>query len=88
MKERSIKELLQLMMDNQDLFYDGLCFWAYDLYLKKIISTSERNLLEDYISKNAPFLYKINPFKDGYYWKKRGIAPRIKWLHYHIKKNS
>jgi hypothetical protein len=86
MKERSIKELLQLMLDNQDLFYDGLCFWVRDLYLKKIISTHERNLLEDYISKNAPFLYKINPFKDGYYWKRRDISKRILWLKIQISK--
>lgn len=29
---RSIKELLQVMLDNQDLFKDGLCQWKGSLW--------------------------------------------------------
>jgi hypothetical protein len=88
MKERSIKELLQLMLDNQDLFYDGLCFWAANLLFKKI-SREEYCLLIIYIRKNAPFSHKINIFKTSpFYWKSGDIAPRILWLKKHIKKNS
>jgi hypothetical protein len=88
MKERNlkIKKLLQLMLDNQDKFELGLCYWIINLYYKGKISYSESNLLSVYIIKNAPFLYKINPFKNGYYWKKGSITPRIKWLKKHIAK--
>jgi hypothetical protein len=86
MKERSIKELLQLMLDNQDLFYDGLCFWAANLMFGKI-SKEEYYLLNIYIKKNAPFSHKINIFKTSpFYWKSGDIAPRILWLKKHISK--
>ena len=52
MKERSIKELLQLMLDNQDCFDRGLCYWIVNLYYKGKISYSELNLLSVYIIKN------------------------------------
>jgi hypothetical protein len=88
MKERNIKELLQLMLDNQDLFKEGLCSWLGELYfIKNKISYKEYNLLYDYIYKNAPFPYKINIFSArAYYWKKGDIKPRIKWLKKHINK--
>jgi hypothetical protein len=88
MKERNlkIKKLLQLMLDNQDCFDRGMCFWIDNLYSKGKISFSEFNLLSNYINKNPPFLYIINPFKNGFYWKKGAIAPRILWLKKHISK--
>lgn len=75
------------MLDNQGLFYDGLCGWAIKLRTNNIISLFEFMLLIDYIDKNAPFLYKINIFKySTYYWEKGNIVPRIKWLQKHIAK--
>jgi hypothetical protein len=86
MKERSIKELLQLMLDNQDLFSTSLCYWVTNLCHKKI-SYFEYQLLSNYIHKNAPFSHKINIFKTSpFYWKKEDIAPRILWLKKHISK--
>jgi hypothetical protein len=89
MKERSIKELLQLMLDNQSCFTTGLCYLATSLRYNDKISYGEFLLISDYIDKNPPFLHKINIFKTSpFYWEKEAIAPRIKWLQYHIKKNS
>jgi hypothetical protein len=88
MKERNlkIKKLLRVMLENQLYFDKGLCLWIINLYNKGKLSFSEFNLLSVYINKNAPFLYKINPFKNGYYWKEGVIAPRILWLKKHISK--
>ena len=88
MKERSIKELLQLMLDNQNLFREGLCSWSGELYfIKNKISYKEYDLLYNYINKNAPFSYKINIFNtSAYFWKKGDIKPRIEWLKKHINK--
>jgi hypothetical protein len=89
MKERSIKELLRLMLDNQNMFSQGLCYCAANLLMFGKISKEEYYLLSNYIRKNAPFSHKINIFKTSpFYWEKEAIAPRIKWLKYHIKKNS
>jgi hypothetical protein len=89
MKERNlkIKELLQVMLDNQDLFTISLCYWATNLRRHNKISHSEYELLNDYIVNNPPFLYKINIFKtDPFYWEKYCITPRILWLKKHIAK--
>jgi hypothetical protein len=89
MKERDlkIKKLLQLMLDNQDLFTSGLCNWVTNLRMKNIICENEYNIILDYINKNAPFLHRLNIFKtEPFYWKEGDIAPRIKWLKKHIAK--
>jgi hypothetical protein len=87
MKERSIKELLQLMLDNQNIFSLGLCYWATNMYGHKKISKEEYYLLSNYIRKNAPFSHKINIFKSSpFYWKAGAIAPRILWLKKQISK--
>lgn len=95
---RSIKELLELMLDNKDLFNTGLCDWTLKLYLLDIISDEECYLLRQYIISNRPSLY--NNFRMFYhtilrddpeshfYWKRGDIKPRIKWIKKHIAKNS
>jgi hypothetical protein len=92
MKERSIKELLQLMLDNQHCFDEGLCKWASKLYPVGIITLAEFFILLNYIRANKPSMFSsFEGFKwrfRKYYWKPGNIVPRIKWLLYHIKKNS
>jgi tRNA1(Val) A37 N6-methylase TrmN6 len=63
------------------------------LYIRSIINRYEHNILYDYIISNPPFfrgliLRLIAPHKDFYYWRADNIAPRIKWLKKHIKKQS
>jgi len=90
MKTRSIKELLQVMLDNQDLFDAGLCRWNLLLYRSGNISTDENIMLIDYIRDNRPSMWSsVDAFKHRnkeYYWECNNIQPRIKWIKKHIKK--
>lgn len=90
-KNRTIKELLQLMLDEQHLFRSGLCSWANDIFYKSKMSFGEKEILTDYIKNNRPSMFSsIDAFKNrktSFYWKENNIEPRIKWINKHIKKN-
>lgn len=87
-KERTTKELLQLMLEHQDLFRLGLCRWKISLRECKIITQEESLKLATYIDKNRPSKYSsIDAFRkrhSGFYWEPMEIKPRIKWLKKHI----
>lgn len=94
---RSIKELLELMLDNKDLFRSGLCKWNSILYIRDIITWDEFIFLKKYIRSNRPPFYdnftifchtilRDHP-TNHYYWKQGEIKPRIKWIQKHIAKN-
>lgn len=91
-KTRSIKELLQVMLDNQDLFKDGLCLWAISLSIGRKITITERELLSAYIKRNRPFRFSTLETSwnciGAYWWNCGNIKPRIKWIEKHIKLNS
>ncbi len=85
---RTIKELLTVMLENQQLFRVGLCFWVDYLFRIDIITDDECNNLHNYIGSNKPItLFRIFT-STNYYWKLYDIKPRIKWIKRHIKKNS
>ena len=84
-KDRTIKELLELLLENQHLFDSGLCIWAFELSTECQISIQEENMLYMYIKNNRPI--NLRYFK-GYYWPIGNIKPRIEWIKEHIKKNS
>jgi hypothetical protein len=92
MKTRSIKELLQVMLDNQDLFDSGLCRWNLLLRGSGNISIDEHIMLIDYIHDNRPSMWSsVYAFKNrnnAYYWEYGDIQPRITWIEKHIKKLS
>lgn len=91
---RTIKELLQIMLDNPQHFENGLCMWTNNLYYGELITSEEYWILRNYIKTNRPFIcssfdvlnqrISLNP----YYWKVGKIEPRIKWLKKHINKNK
>ncbi len=84
---RSIKELLQVMLDNLILFDNGLCYWATELYHEELISYEERRILMNYIQNNKPSFSSITSLvTGGYYWRAGKINPRIKWINKHINK--
>ena len=89
---RSIKELLELMMDTQGIYLHGLCYWVDRLYMSVIINSQERTILIKYIENNRPSKWSsLSAFKNrnkAYYWKRNSIKPRIKWIKKHIKLNS
>ena len=92
MKTRTIKELLQVMLDNQHLFYEGLCRLSVSLTSKGLISFHEKDMLLTYIKANRPKLRACIRYifctEFNYYWTPGDITPRIKWLNKHIKLNS
>ena len=85
---RSIKELLQLMLDNQQSFRTGLCHWVDYMYMDALITNSEKRTLSSYICEHPPFIHKIYRRHRGYYWKPGNIKPRIAWIKKHIEKNK
>ena len=80
---RSIKELLQLMLDNQHMFVFGLCHWVDCLFSNGLIDITEYFRLKYYIQDNRPIGSGF-----PYYWNIRDIKPRIYWINEHIKLNS
>lgn len=91
---RTIKELLQVMLDNPQHFDSGLCYWIGNCYLSGLINGKEHSILDIYIEKNKPSTFSsFERFKQellirSFWWKKGDIKPRIEWLKKHIKKNS
>ncbi len=89
---RSIKELLEIMLENKSYFFSGLCDLVHDLRYCGDITQEERILLINYIKYNRPSKWSsLSAFKNrssGYYWKRKDIKPRIKWIKKHIKLNS
>lgn len=89
MSMKTDRELLQIMLDNEQHFCYGLCYWAVNLYYHDILSEDEYHKLDSYILENLPRFtwYKIfHQFENGYCWKKDDIAPRIKWIKAQLKK--
>ena len=89
---RTIKDLLELMIDHQELFYSGLCYQNRSLNRKNLIGDLEYLDLQAYINTHRPSKYSslqaYNSKQSGFYWSGGDIKPRIKWLKKHIKKNS
>lgn len=89
---RSIKELLEIMLNNQKYFTYGLCQWIQKLSQIGIITFAEREILQDFIKNNKPSIFSswsvLFNLKCGYFWKYGKIKPRIKWIKKHIKKLS
>ena len=89
---RSIKELLQIMLDNENLFECGLCSWTARLFFSGKITNDEHHFLYYYIRDNRPYKYSsINAYRNRhsvYYWTIGDKQPRINWTKKHIKLNN
>jgi hypothetical protein len=92
---RDIKTLLQLMLDNKQLFSTGLCGFTGTLRNNGIITTEELWYVDKYISSNVPtdsFLYKLFSNKKvreslnmrGYWYPCGWFYPRKRWIKKHI----
>lgn len=90
MQNRSVAELLELMLENQDYFYNGLCIWARQMFHSKLISAAELDILADYIKANRPSVFSSwDAFKHRnrkYYWEMGNIHPRIEWINQQYNK--
>lgn len=90
---RTIKELLQVMLQHKDLFETGMCYWVGTLDRQGIITESEAEALFEYIRGNRPDYFSWTNFVKGYnpeaYFFPYGkIKPRIYWIKRHIKRLS
>jgi len=94
-KERTIKELLQLLLRNIEngTFRYGLCQTASDLcYHDDVITFEELQVLHNYIDTHRPSWFsswdalKQHITAESYYWTTDLKEPRIKWLKKHIKR--
>ncbi len=88
---RTIKQLLQVMLDNQQYFSSGLCGWATDLHwVAKLSNDYEYGRLMRYIRNNRPSKFSsIDAFKQrnsSLYWTFGDVKPRIKWLKNTLRK--
>jgi hypothetical protein len=87
---RTEKELLKLMLWNQENFVKGICGWIFSLNCHGIITKDECILIMDYIAHNRPSKFSsLSAFKNrrgAYYWNKGDITPRIKWIKKQIEK--
>jgi hypothetical protein len=91
MTTRTIKKLLELLLDTTDSFCTGLCGWVAILGSRYIINLEEYYILTEYIKNNRPQTKAITAqqTKDkmlGYYWTSGEIEPRIEWIKEHIEK--
>ena len=76
-----MKQLLELMLEHQELFEVGLCFWATNLYKYNLITYDELIILRKHIKKNKP----VNAGRT-FYWNYGEINPRIEWINQQIEK--
>lgn len=83
---RTNKKLLELMLENQQLFDKGLCHWTSNMVFT-IITFDEKKKLDEYIFENKPITF-YRMLNAAYWWKRGDIKPRIKWIEKHIKKLS
>lgn len=78
-------DLLQLMLDNIDLFTieecKGLCQFIDELRGRLLISKRERAILCSYLGDNPP----TDQYTPLYYWEPRVLKPRVEWIKHHIK---
>lgn len=84
---RTIKELLQLMLNNVHLitiYNCGIC----DLRLHLDFTQNEKKVIFEYINSNKPWFKYIRLYEYDYWWKKGKVKPRIKWLEKYIKLNK
>jgi hypothetical protein len=80
---RTIKELLELMLQHKGLFETGLCWWRSVLWHHDIITLEESINLIRFLNGHLP--PKNHP-SDIYCWPRGDIAFRIEWINEQIKK--
>ena len=95
MKTRSIKELLTILLENEELFKNkaasGLCGLTLWLKGNDEISYTEYALLMTYIEVHRPKKgkhYCLSCNKSAWHWEFGVWPPREKWLKYRIKKEA
>jgi hypothetical protein len=77
---RTEKELWELVLSRQDLFWVGLCTWINVLANSGVINVKEWKFLHKTLRFNLP-----EKCENGWCWKPSKIQPRIDWINERIK---
>jgi hypothetical protein len=79
-KAKILINVFNKMLENQKLYYDGLCNWVFHLTNNNIINYYSYFITVRYIelygSQNIRNIMNYYP----YYWEVGDISPRIDWL--------
>ena len=88
METRTIKELLQVLLDNEDYFTSGLCALKARLVTRGIINHDEEIDIRIFLNKNLP-KKKYSQWKNGpllFSFQSGEWPPRKEWLEQEINK--
>jgi hypothetical protein len=78
---RTIKELLEVLRENKQYFYGGLCCLTCELKNREIITDEEESFIDAYVKTNSPGGAKGFIFR----WKYNQWEPRLKWINEQIE---
>jgi hypothetical protein len=84
-KPRTIKVLLELVLENIFFLNEGFCDLIRGLKAREEISIEEHAELRKYLRDNE---YPNETIWRPYWWKPGDKEPRIAWLKEHIKRNT
>ena len=70
------ENLLDIMLENQHLFEDGLCLWLRKLHTAELITEDERDYIGNMVFKEQ----LIQECLFGHLWSAGDISYRIEWL--------
>ena len=85
METRTIPELLQVLLDNEEYFLFGLCGLSRDLVMFGVISREEETYIYNFIKGNAPNRYLLDGTQSAYNWEVGEWPPRKEWLEKQIE---
>jgi len=77
-KRATTIELFEVLLENKQLFKNGLCIWCTEMRKKDLITHKEYWLLRNYLKENLP--KRIYTFS----WEAGLISPRIEWINKQI----
>jgi hypothetical protein len=77
-KRATTIELFEVLLENKQLFKNGLCVWIMEVMNKDLITYKEYKLLRSYLKENLP--RTINLFS----WEPGLISPRVQWINKQI----
>jgi hypothetical protein len=78
-KRATTIELFEVLLENKQLFNNGLCVWCMEVRGKDLITDKEYNLLKEYLKENLPRTIYL------FSWEARLISPRVEWINKHIE---
>lgn len=72
-------KVLETLLENTELFRDGLCGWSYHLFVKGLIKRGELNIFTDLLETTLPSNIEVDNL-ERYSWEPGEVEPRIQWI--------